>query len=264
MKEATIALDPKDGQPVEYSALAKRAANGELLDLAVKAHGGLERWNKVKAIKVAASITGAIWFVKGKGDALKNVVLTAETRNEHVTMDFPGQNKRAVFQPSRIVIETLDGTLIEARDDPEKSFAGQQRETPWDDIHVAYFAGEALWTYLNTPFLYTHDGFTTEEISSIQVGSETWRRLKVTFPDNVKSHSKEQISCFGPDGLLRRHDYTVDILGGATGLNYASDFRDVSGIIVPTKRRVYAYEGDYQLVKEPLLVAIDMDEITLL
>jgi hypothetical protein len=55
----------------------------------------------------------------------------------------------------------------------------------------------------------------------------------------------------------------VDILGGATGLNYASDYRDVDGIIVPTKRRVYAYEGDYQLVKEPLLVAIDMGEITL-
>jgi hypothetical protein len=73
-----------------------------------------------------------------------------------------------------------------------------------------------LWTYLNTPFLYTHDGFTTEEISPIQVEGEIWRRLKVTFPDHVKSHTKVQISCFGPDGLLRRHDYTVDILGGAT------------------------------------------------
>jgi hypothetical protein len=57
---------------------------------------------------------------------------------------------------------------------------------------------------------------------------------------NVKSHTREQISCLGPDGLLRRHDYTVDILGGATGLNY------------------------YQIVKEPLLTAIDMGEITLL
>jgi hypothetical protein len=114
MKAATIALDPNDGLPVEHTAQVKRAANGELLDLAVKAHGGLDRWNKVKAIKVVASITGAIWFVKGKGDALKNVVLTAETRNERLTMEFPGQNKRAVFQPSRIVIETVDGTLIEA------------------------------------------------------------------------------------------------------------------------------------------------------
>jgi hypothetical protein len=33
--------------------------------------------------------------------------------------------------------------------------------------------------------------------------------------------------------------------------------------MVPTKRRVYAYEGNYQLVKGTLLVAIDMGEITL-
>jgi hypothetical protein len=32
---------------------------------------------------------------------------------------------------------------------------------------------------------------------------------------------------------------------------------------VPTKRRIYAYEGDYQPVKEPLLVAIDMGEVRL-
>jgi len=236
----------------------------DLLSLAIKAHGGLDRWNRVKAIKVAASITGAIWYVKDKPDFLKNVVLTSETQNERVTVDFPGQDKRAIFEPNRIVIETANGTLTEARDNPEESFAGQQRETPWNDIHVVYFVGEALWTYLNTPFLYTYDGFITEEIASIQVEDETWRRLKVTFPNSVKSHTKTQISCFGPDGLLRRHDYTVDILGGATGLNYASDYRDVDGITVPARRRVYAYEGDYQLVKEPLLVAIDMGEITLL
>jgi len=235
----------------------------DLLDLAVKAHGGLERWNKVTSVKVAASITGAIWFVKSKGDVLKDVIMTIATQEERLTTEFPGQDKRSIFEPARIVIEKMDGTLIDARNDPEKSFQGQQRETPWDDFHVAYFCGEALWTYLNTPFLYTYEGFATEELSPIQVEGETWRRLKVTFPDRVKSHSREQISCFGPDGLLRRHDYRVDILGGATGLNYASEYRDVDGIIVPTKRRIYAYEGDYQPVKEPLLVAIDMAEISL-
>ncbi len=103
------------------------------------------------------------------------------------------------------------GTLIQTRTNAEEAFAGQQRETPWDDLNVAYFQGEALWTYLTTPFLYTYEGFVTEEIAPIQVDGETWRRLKVIFPDSVKSHSREQISCFGQDGLLRRHDYTVDI-----------------------------------------------------
>jgi hypothetical protein len=62
---------------------------------------------------------------------------------------------------------------------------------------------------------------------------------------------------------LRRHDYTVDILGGATGLNYASEYRSVNGIVFPTKRRIYAYEGDYTPVPEPLLVSIDIAEITI-
>ena len=235
----------------------------DLLDLAVQAHGGMERWRQLSSIRVAASITGAIWFVKGQGDALKDVVLTVDTTTERVTIDFPGRNRRAIFTPSRIVIESEDRTLIAARDDPEPSFVGHQRETPWDDIHVVYFAGEALWTYLNTPFLYTRDGFATQEISPIEVDGETWRRLQITFPDDVRSHTRSQISCFGPDGLLRRHDYTVDILGGATGLNYATAYRDVDGIIIPTKRRVYAYEGDYQPVWEPLLVSIDMGAITI-
>jgi hypothetical protein len=234
----------------------------DLLQTAVTAHGGLKRWHEISEIKVAASIRGAIWFVKGQGDYLKDIIMTVDTKQERLITDFPGQDKRYIFQPSKIVLEHSDGTAIQVRENPEKSFLGQNRETPWDDLHVGYFQGEALWTYLTTPFLYTYDGFVTEEIAPIQVNGEVWRRLKVTFPESVKSHTREQISCFGPDGLLRRHDYTVDILGGATGLNYASEYRNVEGIVIPTRRRIYAYEGDYQPVMEPVLVAIDMGEIT--
>jgi hypothetical protein len=235
----------------------------DLLAFAIEAHGGLDLWRQIRSIRVAASITGAIWFVKGQGDALKDVVLTVDTSTERLTVDFLGQDKRAIFEPQRIVIQHMDGTPITARDNPEQSFVGQQRETPWDDIHVIYFVGEALWTYLNVPFLYTQDGFFTAEIAPVDIDGEVCRRLQVTFPDHIKSHTRNQISCFGPDGLLRRHDYTVDILGGATGLNYASDYRDVGGIVIPTKRRIYAYEGDYQPIWNPLLVRIDMGEITL-
>ncbi len=48
----------------------------DLLTTAVEAHGGLERWNKVKSVKVTAAITGAIWYLKSKGDALKEVIMT--------------------------------------------------------------------------------------------------------------------------------------------------------------------------------------------
>jgi hypothetical protein len=234
----------------------------DLLDSAVAAHGGLDRWNQVTAITVEASITGALWHVKGKGDALKDVRFEADTKRQLLTMAYVGQDKQSVFEPSRVVIQRRHGAVIDARDEPERSFDGHQLETPWDDIHLAYFSGEALWTYLNIPFLYTWPGFTTEEVAPIEAEGETWRRLKVTFPEHIKSHTREQISCFGPDGLLRRHDFTLDIIGGATGMLYATDYRDVDGIIIPTTRRGYAWQGDYQLVPEPLLVAIDMGEIT--
>jgi hypothetical protein len=230
----------------------------DLLESAVAAHGGLDRWNQVKSITVGASITGAFWHLKGQDDALKDVRFEVDTTRERLAMEFAGQDKRSVFEPHRVVLQRRDGAPIAARDDPEKSFAGHQLETPWDDLHLAYFTGEALWTYLNTPFIYTWPGFATEEIAPIEVDDERWRRLKVTFPDHVKSHTRQQISCFGPDGLLRRHDFTIDILGGAAeSLLYATGYRDVEGIVIPATRRAYASEGDDQLV----MVAIDMGEI---
>jgi hypothetical protein len=235
----------------------------DLLESAVAAHGGLGRWNQLTAITVGASITGALFHVKGKADAVKDVRLEANTKRQLLTMDFIGQDKQSVFEPSHVVIQRRDGSVIDGRDDPERSFDGHQLQTPWDDAHLVYFTGEALWTYLNTPFLYTWPGFTTEEIAPIQVDGETWRRLKVTFPEQIKSHTREQISCFGPDGLLRRHDFTIDILGGATGMVYATDYRDVDGIMIPAARRGYAWQGDYQRIPDPLLVAIDMDQLAI-
>ena len=99
----------------------------DLLQKAVEAHGGLKRWNEISAVTVAASLTGAIWFVKGQGDYLKDVVMTVDTRKERMTTDFPGQDKRLLFTPHRLVMEKRDGTLIQARDNPEKAFEGQTR-----------------------------------------------------------------------------------------------------------------------------------------
>jgi hypothetical protein len=119
----------------------------------------------------------------------------------------------------------------------------------------AYFASEALWTYLTSPFLYTYPGSESEEIEPWHENGEEWRGLKVTFPDHIASHTKTQITHFGPDGLMRRHDYTVDILGGNTGANCVSGYRDVQGIKMPTTRRIYAYDETIQKVAEPLLVS---------
>jgi len=50
-------------------------------------------------------------------------------------------------------------------------------------------------------------------------------------------------------------------LGGATGLNYAADYRNIDGIVVPTKRRVYKPDANNEKIPEPVLVAIYMREV---
>jgi hypothetical protein len=235
----------------------------DLLAFAIEAHGGLDLWNSFTALKAEVSIAGAIWDFKQQPRLLRDKVFEIQTHEEHLTITpFIAPDKRSVFVPDRLVLETLDGTVVETRDDPEAAFAGLSFETPWDKFHVAYFASEALWTYLTLPFLYTYPGFDSEEIEPWHEDGEQWRRLKVTFPDDIASHTKTQITHFGPDGLMRRHDYTVDILGGTPGANYSTNYRDFQGIMMPTTRRIYAYDGAMQKVPEPLLVSLDFGALT--
>jgi hypothetical protein len=53
----------------------------------------------------------------------------------------------------------------------------------------------------------------------------------------------------------------VEILGGATGANYALDYREFQGIKVPTARRIFAYDEKLRKVAEPLLVSIDVANV---
>jgi hypothetical protein len=173
-----------------------------------------------------------------------------------------GAGRRSVLDGKQQVLQTDTGEVIERRDDPEAMFLAAP-DAPWDDMQAAYFASEALWTYLTTPFLYTYPGFEAVEVEPWHENGEVWRSLEVTFPDNIASHTRTQTSHFGPDGLLRRHTYTVDILGGASGANYAHDYADVAGIKMPMRRRIYAYDDNKQKVPEPLLVALDFHTIIL-
>lgn len=236
----------------------------ELLELAVKAHGGLERWENISKVRARVSGGGALWHLKGNPGLLDDYTLTASTKEQHMVFDrFAAVDRRSIYTPDRVVVEnSTTGEILQERNHPRAAFEGHVLETPWDDLHLAYFASYAMWTYMTQPFLYTYPGFTTEELSPWQENGETWRRLKVTFPEYIASHSREQISYFGEDGLLRRHDYTVDISGRSPGANYASDYREFNGIIVPTTRRVYPKQPDGHKVPEPLLVTIDMSEIS--
>jgi hypothetical protein len=55
----------------------------------------------------------------------------------------------------------------------------------------------------------------------------------------------------------------VEIAGGTPGAHYIEVYEDVSGIMFPTKRRIFPRQADGTASPEPLVVSIDLSDITL-
>jgi hypothetical protein len=234
----------------------------QLATLAMDAHGGLDRWRRLKTVSAHLLQGGVLWKLKGQDGVLDDVHLTVDLRKEWASHRPFGQpNRRSSFQPDRVAIETSDGTVVEERANPRESFKGHQFDTPWDSLQLAYFAGYAMWTYMNTPFLFALPGIETDELDSWQENGEDWRRLKVTFPKSIATHSAEQTFYFDHRGLLKRHDYEVDVAGGAAAAHYVSALIDVSGIVVPTKHTIFPRQPDGKPAPAPVVVSIEVSDI---
>ncbi|MGH3302439.1 MAG: hypothetical protein ACRDOK_12290 [Streptosporangiaceae bacterium] len=235
----------------------------ELLKLAIDGHGGMRRWEQISRFRAAASITGAIWDFKGRPGLLEHVALEGETRDQRLKITpFPRPGRYATWEPYRQTIETTEGVLVDERRDPAAPFAGQTRYSLWDDFQVAYFAGEANWNYFTAPFVLARSDFTAEETEPWHEDGQAWRSLLVTYPDSIVAHTRHQTYYFDDTGLLRRLDYSVDILGGGPAVHYPSAYREFDGIMVPTRRRVYARNDDGSPNRYSVSIAIDITNVT--
>ena len=63
---------------------------------------------------------------------------------------------------------------------------------------------------------------------------------------------------FGPDMLIRRHDYSVEIAGNSSAAQYMSDLVSIDGIEFPTRRRVYLRDDNLIPMLDTLMVSIDL------
>lgn len=235
----------------------------DLARLAIAAHGGLDTWRQFSRVTARLVNGGALWHLKGVPGVLDDVHVTADLRRPWAShAPFRQPDLRTAFTPDRVAIERIDGTVIEERRDPRAAFAGHTLETPWDDLHLAYFAGYAMWTYLTTPFVLAWPGVTSDEVAPWQEDARTeWRRLRVTFPETIATHSREQTFYFDREGLLQRQDYAVDVMGGTTAAHYVSRHETIAGIVVPTRRLVYPPLADNRPDQALLVVSIDLSDI---
>jgi len=233
-----------------------------LAQLAIDAAGGLDRWRQFETISARLAVGGVLWPLKHQQGVLDDVRVRVDQRKEWAShRPFGAPDLRTSFQPHRVAIETTEGKTVEELLQPRDSFKGHSVDTPWSSLQLAYFAGYAMWTYLNTPFLLASDGVETEEVEPWRENGETWRRLKVTFPPNIASHSAVQTFYFDADGLLKRHDYDAEMLGRTPAAHYVYRHEEFSGILVPTRRRVLGRGADRTSIPEPVMVSIDLSDV---
>lgn len=232
-----------------------------LLDTAIHAAGGLDRFNRFHRVSAKLHHTGVIWSLKQREGVLTDSRVTVQLHTQQVShVPFAPSTDHSIYTPARVEIRSEGHALVEALDDPRSSFDGFEMETPWSNPQLAYFAGYTMWTYLTSPFLLARPGIKAEEIEPWVVDGLRWRRLRVAFPADIATHSTIQTFYFDPDGLLRRHDYEVDIQGRNAAVRYLSDYVDAQGIAMPTRLRIYPRGTDNAAVPEPLIVGVDLSD----
>jgi hypothetical protein len=236
-----------------------------LLDEVLAVHGGLERWRAVTAL-TAHGRFGGLLGARFPGNRMADVTVRVQLAEQHAVFHgFPQEDQRAVFDRGDVRIETRDGELVNVRRNARAAFAGLgglRRSLRWDALDAAYFAGYAWWNYLSTPILLTREGVTVTEGDTWPEAGEQWRRLEVSFSEDIHTHSQRQTFYVDTAGLIRRHDYVAQPIGRwARAVHYCNDHRDFAGLVFPTRRRVHPRGPRGRPVPHPILVALDIDQI---
>ena len=239
-------------------------ASHTLVTEVLDAHGGLDRWRSFSKVTARIVAGGFLWGMKGIPLDGASRSITSEFRRQWTRVEpFGHADWQMIYEPGRVVIATQAGQIMAQQDNPRETFANHAWETPWTPLQLAYFNGYAMWTYYNLPFLLGEPGIETTDIPPIAADGRELRGLRVRFPREVHSHSPEQGLYFDDRGLLRRQDYEVDVAGKARAGHLISEYVDVQGLLLPTRRRVFMRNEDGALDLDQMPVSIDLSDFQL-
>jgi hypothetical protein len=233
-----------------------------LAEEAIAGHGGLTAWQRAQEIAVQVSSGGFAFASKLQGHAVRGVEARVSTSGQRVVFEsYPAGGQRGILEADGSVRLETAGAVSAARENPRAGFGDVRHRLWWDRLDILYFGTYAIWTYISTPFVFLSEGYDLRELDPWDERGETWRRLGVTFPEEVHTHSREQIFYIDEMGLIRRHDYTAEPFGGwAKAAHYCFDHRSFDGLLLPTRRLVYPRRADNRPRSRPRLVWIEISE----
>jgi hypothetical protein len=234
-----------------------------IVEKIIEAHGSAEYWNSLEAFEGEISAHGFLFTAK-RVPVLDHVRIRALTREPRFTFfNFPKQGQTGEFiGDDEVRILDSGGKFLERRVRPRSAFRRPRRLFFWDNLDFLYFAGYATWNYLTTPFLFLREGFAFEEMQPVRDEAGILMRLRVTFPPDIPTHCREQIFYFDERLLLRRLDYTAEVVGRwAHAAHLCGEYREFGPLKVPSRRRVLPLMFGNKPLPGPVLVDIKVHDI---
>lgn len=222
----------------------------ELIARSIARHGG-ERWSRTERLTLRPrALSGLVPWLKGNGRTfgLPSYVEVEPQIARATFFDYPRAGEQGVFDAGRVALG--DGPSAEHRG----TFRRLRKWRRWQPLDALYFFGYALTHYHALPWTLPD----AEPLGLRQTGragrKDNGFALTVRFPPSVHTHCPVQTVYFDLDGLIVRHDYVADIVGGwARGAHLWRDYVTVEGIPLSTRRTVHARLG-----RQPLpIIALD-------
>jgi hypothetical protein len=233
----------------------------ELLHRVFDASGGLDRWRQMRRFTIHVSIRGALSAARCGGVKLPEFVVEGDTREPALEMiGFTALDLRALYRPDWTALEQPDGHRLQERRAPAAELTQQLKSATWDHLHLAHFCGGLIWCYLTMPFVFAEPGFKCEELKSLKVQGQNWRRLRVLYPERFATHTREQTLYFDRRALLRRLDTTAVHADDTQVVHLFSGHQRYSGILVPTITRILTAEAAGAPVNKPALLDVEIFE----
>jgi hypothetical protein len=237
-----------------------------LLDEVIDAHGGRRRWLKASEIRTHVRSGGLLPRIKLKSGEVADYGLSVDTGEQNAVFEpFPKSGLTGEFAGDAVRILDHGGSVVAAREQPREAFSGLsglRRDLWWSDLDILYFAGYAMWNYLTTPFMLEWPGLEVSEGEPIEREGESWRRLDVAFPAGFHTHCREQTFYFDTAGLLRRHDYSPDVVSTfANAAHFCDRHREFDGLVFPTRRRVVPKAPGGRPLGGPTMVWLELDSV---
>jgi len=214
----------------------------DLINRICNAHGGIERWRMVESIQMQMDIFGPILLTKFKSPWLPNINANIFTDKPYVSIhDFPEEGHTGIFDGFDVYIFNANDKIYCERNYRNCNELKTKPRLHWDHLDLIYFLGYALWNYNCSPYIFQDKGFDCHQGEDfLDNDGNVLSTLKVRYPRSIPTHCNQQVFYFDQKGLLKRQDYTADIISPlAVGSHICEDHKTFDGLVFPTHRSVF-------------------------